>query len=78
MQVSSAATDLLELTEENVEKVLDEVSSVVLRTYSGFLMPISATKAVNAIALLAEAGPAYLNPACNPRYCFAAVARSGL
>jgi hypothetical protein len=25
VQVSSAATDLLELTEENVEKVLDEV-----------------------------------------------------
>lgn len=27
MQVASAATDLLELTEENVEKVLDEVST---------------------------------------------------
>jgi hypothetical protein len=29
VQAASAATDLLELTEENVEKVLDEVSSVV-------------------------------------------------
>jgi hypothetical protein len=29
VRVSSAATDLLELTEENVEKVLDEVSAVL-------------------------------------------------
>lgn len=29
VQVSSAATDLLELTEENVEKVLDEVSATL-------------------------------------------------
>jgi hypothetical protein len=32
VRVSSAATDLLELTEENVEKVLDEVSAALHST----------------------------------------------
>lgn len=35
VRVSSAATDLLELTEENVEKVLDEVSTMVLWEVTG-------------------------------------------
>lgn len=65
VRVSSAATDLLELTEENVEKVLDEVNSSV-GGYSCRRRRRSAGSAAHACSLL-EALPAAGNAASEAR-----------